>query len=150
MQVRVFGDLTLYEAKGEYQLVARRVETEGADGLWRLAFEKLRAKLEAEGLVRAVVQHEDHICVEPVRRTSPETRPWLVDSEKRHKSFGLEEPRRRFGRILQLTLRQGILGLAEFSLKVPQLALTPLVFLRVVTIGEGETRARRGLTCPLV
>jgi exodeoxyribonuclease VII large subunit len=51
MQVRVFGELTLYEAKGEYQLVARRVEAEGAEGLWRLAFEKLRAKLEAEGLL---------------------------------------------------------------------------------------------------
>jgi len=51
MQVRVFGSLTLYEAKGDYQLVARRLEAEGADGLWRLAFEKLRAKLEAEGLL---------------------------------------------------------------------------------------------------
>jgi exodeoxyribonuclease VII large subunit len=51
MQVRVFGELTLYEAKGEYQLVARRVEAEGAEGLWRLAFERLRAKLEAEGLL---------------------------------------------------------------------------------------------------
>jgi len=51
MQVRAFGDLTLYEARGDYQLVARRVEAEGAEGLWRLAFEKLRAKLEAEGLL---------------------------------------------------------------------------------------------------
>lgn len=50
-QVRVFGDLTLYEARGDYQLVAKRLEAEGADGLWRLAFEKLRAKLEAEGLL---------------------------------------------------------------------------------------------------
>ena len=51
MQVRVFGELTLYEAKGDYQLVARQLEAEGAEGLWRLAFEKLRAKLEAEGLL---------------------------------------------------------------------------------------------------
>ena len=51
MQVRALGELTLYEAKGDYQLVARRVEAEGAEGLWRLAFEKLRAKLEAEGLL---------------------------------------------------------------------------------------------------
>ncbi len=51
MQVRVFGTLTLYEAKGDYQLVGRRLEAEGAEGLWRLAFEKLRAKLEAEGLL---------------------------------------------------------------------------------------------------
>jgi exodeoxyribonuclease VII large subunit len=51
MQLRAFGELTLYEARGDVQLVARRVEAEGAEGLWRLAFEKLRAKLEAEGLL---------------------------------------------------------------------------------------------------
>ncbi len=51
MQVRAFGPLTLYEARGEYQLVARRLETEGAEGLWRLAFERLRRKLEEEGLL---------------------------------------------------------------------------------------------------
>ena len=51
MQIRVFGELTLYEARGDYQLVTRRLEAEGAEGLWRLAFEKLRAKLEAEGLL---------------------------------------------------------------------------------------------------
>lgn len=50
-KVRVFGELTLYEARGDYQLVARRLEAEGADGLWRQAFEKLRAKLEGEGLL---------------------------------------------------------------------------------------------------
>ena len=48
--VRAFGGLTLYEARGEYQLVVRRLEAEGAEGLWRQAFERLRSKLEAEGL----------------------------------------------------------------------------------------------------
>ncbi len=48
--VRVIGGLTLYEARGEYQFVVRRLEAEGAEGLWRQAFEKLRSKLEAEGL----------------------------------------------------------------------------------------------------
>jgi exodeoxyribonuclease VII large subunit len=51
MQVRVFGALTLYEARGEYQMGVQRIEAEGAEGLWRLAFEKLRAKLEKEGLL---------------------------------------------------------------------------------------------------
>lgn len=51
MQVRVLGQLTLYEARGEYQLVVRRLEADGAEGLWRMAFEKLRARLEAEGLL---------------------------------------------------------------------------------------------------
>lgn len=53
MEVRVFGSLTLYEDRGEYQLVARRLEAAGEEGLWRLAFEKLRRKLEAEGLLAA-------------------------------------------------------------------------------------------------
>ncbi len=48
--VRAIGGLTLYEARGEYQFVVRRLEAEGAEGLWRQAFEKLRSKLEAEGL----------------------------------------------------------------------------------------------------
>ena len=50
-KVRVYGDLTLYEARGEYQLVVRRLETEGKEGLWRKAFEALRARLDAEGLL---------------------------------------------------------------------------------------------------
>lgn len=51
MKVRALGQLTLYEARGEYQLVVRRLEAEGTEGLWRLAFEKLRGRLEAEGLL---------------------------------------------------------------------------------------------------
>ncbi len=51
MQVRVFGALTLYEARGEYQMGVQRLEAEGAEGLWRLAFEKLRTKLESEGIL---------------------------------------------------------------------------------------------------
>ncbi|MEX0837360.1 MAG: exodeoxyribonuclease VII large subunit [Gemmatimonadota bacterium] len=51
MQVRALGQLTLYEARGEYQLVVRRLEAEGTEGLWRLAFEKLRGRLAAEGLL---------------------------------------------------------------------------------------------------
>jgi exodeoxyribonuclease VII large subunit len=51
MEVRVFGSLTLYEGRGEYQLVVRAVEAGGAVGLWRLAFERLRKKLDAEGLL---------------------------------------------------------------------------------------------------
>lgn len=49
--VRAFGGLTLYQARGEYQLVVRRLEAQDAEGLWRQAFERLRLKLEAEGLL---------------------------------------------------------------------------------------------------
>jgi exodeoxyribonuclease VII large subunit len=51
MEVNALGSLTLYESRGEYQLVVRALEAGGAEGLWRLAFERLRKKLEAEGLL---------------------------------------------------------------------------------------------------
>jgi len=51
MRVRVEGQVTLYEARGEMQLVVRRLDAEGEDGLWKLAFERLRRQLEREGLL---------------------------------------------------------------------------------------------------
>ncbi|HSM05472.1 MAG TPA: exodeoxyribonuclease VII large subunit [Longimicrobiales bacterium] len=51
MEVRLFGDLTLYEARGAFQLRARKLEAAGEDGLWRLAFERLRTRLDEEGLL---------------------------------------------------------------------------------------------------
>ncbi len=51
MRVRVQGSVTLYEARGETQFVVRTLAAEGEEGLWKLAFEKLRRKLEAEGLL---------------------------------------------------------------------------------------------------
>ncbi|MEO8426164.1 MAG: exodeoxyribonuclease VII large subunit [Verrucomicrobiota bacterium] len=43
------GDLTVYETRGQYQLVVRAVELQGTGAL-QLAFEKLKQKLKAEGL----------------------------------------------------------------------------------------------------
>jgi exodeoxyribonuclease VII large subunit len=51
MRIRVFGQVTLYEARGDYQLAARSLEAEEGEGLWRLAFERLRKQLEDEGLL---------------------------------------------------------------------------------------------------
>ncbi len=53
MRVRCFGDLTLYERRGNYQMIVRRIEAEGEDGLWRKAFEKLKARLAGEGFLAA-------------------------------------------------------------------------------------------------
>jgi exodeoxyribonuclease VII large subunit len=50
MQVTVLGQLTLYPARGDMQFAVRRIEAEG-DGLWRRALERIRAKLEADGLL---------------------------------------------------------------------------------------------------
>ena len=53
MTVRVLGRITLYEARGELQVQVEALEGEGEDGLWKLAFEKLRKRLEEEGLLEA-------------------------------------------------------------------------------------------------
>jgi exodeoxyribonuclease VII large subunit len=49
MAVRALGRLTLYPARGDFQLSVSQLEGKG-DGLWKLALERLRQKLEAEGL----------------------------------------------------------------------------------------------------
>ena len=51
MKVRVHGSVTLYEARGETQFVVRELAAEGEEGLWKIAFEKLRRRLEADGLL---------------------------------------------------------------------------------------------------
>ena len=51
MRVKVFGQVTLYEARGDLQLSARRLEAEDGEGLWKLAFERLRKQLDEEGLL---------------------------------------------------------------------------------------------------
>lgn len=52
MQIAAYGNLSVYPSKGEMQFVVRKMEAEG-DGLWRKRLEQTRAKLEAEGLLRA-------------------------------------------------------------------------------------------------
>lgn len=47
--VRVRGRLTLYEVRGEFQLVVESLEPSG-EGALALAFEQIRAKLDGEGL----------------------------------------------------------------------------------------------------
>jgi len=52
MQVVVRGRVTIYEERGDLQIAAEYVEPKGAGGL-QVAFEQLKAKLEAEGLFAA-------------------------------------------------------------------------------------------------
>jgi exodeoxyribonuclease VII large subunit len=49
LQVRARGRLSVYEAKGEYQLIVEALEPVGAGAL-QLAFEQTKARLQAEGL----------------------------------------------------------------------------------------------------
>ncbi len=48
-KILVQGDVTVYEARGQYQLIVREVELHGVGAL-QIAFEKLKQKLAAEGL----------------------------------------------------------------------------------------------------
>ena len=91
MTITALGKLTVYAGRGELQLRILRIEASG-DGLWRKAFEKIRKKLEAEGLFAperkrplpmlpsciAVVTSTDgaalHDIVSVVRRRCPITR----------------------------------------------------------------------------
>lgn len=52
MRVLVRGRLTLYEARGDYQLILDHME-EAGEGALRRAYEELKARLEAEGLFDA-------------------------------------------------------------------------------------------------
>jgi exodeoxyribonuclease VII large subunit len=88
MQVTMFGQLTLYAARGDVQFTVRQMEAEG-DGLLRKALERTRARLEADGLFAperkrplpaaprcvAVITSADgaalHDVVHVVRRRSP-------------------------------------------------------------------------------
>ena len=48
-KVLLQGEVTVYEARGQYQLIVRAVELQGVGAL-QIAFEKLKRKLAAEGL----------------------------------------------------------------------------------------------------
>jgi exodeoxyribonuclease VII large subunit len=52
LEVVVYGDLTIYPARGDLQIIVRSLEPRG-QGALQLAFEQLRARLEAEGLFAA-------------------------------------------------------------------------------------------------
>lgn len=55
LQVRVRGTLTLYEPKGEFQLMVESLEPVG-EGARRVAFEQIKTKLAGEGLFDAALK----------------------------------------------------------------------------------------------
>ena len=64
-QVIIRGKLSIYEGRGDYQLIADSMEEEG-DGALRRAFEKLKEKLQNEGLFN--IEHKQKVfsCFEHV------------------------------------------------------------------------------------
>ena len=61
-QIVVRGKISLYEGRGEFQLIAEFME-EAGDGALRRAFDKLKMQLEAEGLFAE--QHKQTIPAKP-------------------------------------------------------------------------------------
>lgn len=51
MEVDVFGQLTIYPRRGQFQLEVMEVAATGIGGLWQVAKERLIAQLRAEGLL---------------------------------------------------------------------------------------------------
>lgn len=66
-QVILRGKISLYEGRGEYQLLAEFLE-EAGDGALRRAFDKLKSQLLAEGLFaaetkKAIPKLPEHLCI---------------------------------------------------------------------------------------
>jgi exodeoxyribonuclease VII large subunit len=57
LEVLAYGDVTVYEARGDLQIIVRQLEPRG-QGALQLAFEQLRRRLEAEGLFDAERKRE--------------------------------------------------------------------------------------------
>lgn len=49
MAVQIFGSITVYEARGQYQMVVQKIQAQG-QGALQAKFEALKRKLDAEGL----------------------------------------------------------------------------------------------------
>ncbi|MGK0184381.1 MAG: exodeoxyribonuclease VII large subunit [Verrucomicrobiales bacterium] len=49
MQLKAFGEITVYETRGNYQMIVKKLEQEG-QGALQARFEELKQKLSAEGL----------------------------------------------------------------------------------------------------
>lgn len=52
VQVQIFGQITVYEARGNYQIIVRKVQERGVGAL-QAKFEELKGRLSAEGLFDA-------------------------------------------------------------------------------------------------
>jgi exodeoxyribonuclease VII large subunit len=52
LQIQAYGQVTVYEARGQYQLIVQLIQTKG-QGLLQARFEALKKKLEEEGLFDA-------------------------------------------------------------------------------------------------
>jgi exodeoxyribonuclease VII large subunit len=137
-KVLLQGDVTVYEARGQYQLIVRAVELQGVGAL-QIAFEKLKLKLAAEGLFaperkRPLPKYPQRIGL-VTSPTGAAIRDVLHVVRRRHP--GLEiilAPCRVQGEGAAKEIAAAIRLLNEFALRTPHSALDLLL----VTRGGGS------------
>ena len=83
-QVILQGDVTVYEVRGQYQLVVRQIELRGVGAL-QIAFEKLKLKLAAEGLFaperkRPLPEYPQRIGLDVYKRQTQRSKAKSSDS----------------------------------------------------------------------
>ncbi len=133
MHVRALGGLTLYERRGDYQMVVRRIEGDGGDGLWRLAFDRLRRRLEEEGALAAARKRPLPRC--PVALGVVTSPVGAVFHDIRH----VVERRAPWTRLILSPARvQGDGAAAEIAAAIARLAGSGLVDVLVVGRGGGS------------
>ncbi len=81
MQVQIYGELSVYEPRGQYQMIVRMVQARGAGAL-QARFEALKKKLADEGALRSRAQTPDP-CLSRARS-----------------AWSLRRPAQRFGTFL--------------------------------------------------
>jgi exodeoxyribonuclease VII large subunit len=68
MMIEVFGQLSIYARRGQFQMEVTRLETTAAGGLWQVARDRLTAQLREEGLLdedrkRSLPVHPDRVGI---------------------------------------------------------------------------------------
>lgn len=128
------GEVTVYEARGQYQILVRAVELQGV-GATQIAFEKLKQKLAAEGLFaperkRALPQFPQRIGL-VTSPTGAAIRDVIHVIERRHP--GLEiifAPCRVQGDGAAREIARAIQTLNEFAIRNPQSAIELILITR--------------------
>jgi exodeoxyribonuclease VII large subunit len=124
LQVRLRGRITLYEPRGEYQMLAESLEPVG-EGALKVAFEEIRSRLEREGLFDEALKR----ALPPFPRkvgvvTSPNGAAFfdiLHVLSRRTRSVSIVLiPTRVQGENSGEEIRQGILFANEFNLKAEE------------------------------
>ncbi len=124
MQLLAFGNITVYEPQGQYQLIISRLEPKGVGAL-QLAFEQLKRRLEAEGLFDPArkrpipfLPRRIGIVTSP---TGAAIRDMLNIIERRFESVRvLVRPARVQGEGAAEEIAQGIEELNRFSASAPE------------------------------